>query len=225
MFERELFVACVCQLLLVSLQPFQPSLVWEVLNRKMLKFCLETISVWTGGHQADHYRRVVCKWGISCHHVVLVVQRIIDFYGIESSDCLDPDKRGCFIQRAYAPVALLVGHNGTDIELAVHKFYPSLDVVFLVDPYHKAHLVEPDLIVPCKFYLSLKFTAISSVVKRGIIYRKSIMGYAPVITFWGHLHQKGVANDLPFLGLVEPVHFFKGLRPKAVCGQQEANGY
>ena len=71
--------------LLMILQPFQPPLVWQVLNLEMFELGLKTVSVRACCHHADHHRRVVLHPAGTHHRVLLVIKGIEDFNGITYS--------------------------------------------------------------------------------------------------------------------------------------------
>ena len=158
------------RLFLVFLQPFQSSLVWQMLYLEVFELHVKTLTVWAGSHHAYLNRSIVLHPGIAHHGVSLVVERVEYFDSIETTNGFDPNVRYRFVEGNYAPVAGLVSHYGTEVVLAIHIFDTCLDVVFMVDAEHQTSLVETYLVVSCNFYFGFELSSIGGIIERGIIY-------------------------------------------------------
>lgn len=94
--------------------------------------CLETVSVGTCGKHAD-FHRVVCFNPCVTHHVILlVVERIENFNGIESTDCLDPDEVNGTVKRwkEISGNGTIVTWKKNDLEDCV-DYYSVIDTAYM----------------------------------------------------------------------------------------------
>lgn len=173
--------------------------------------CLETVSVGTCGKHAD-FHRVVCFNPCVTHHVILlVVERIENFNGIESTDCLDLDEVNGTVKRYHTPVGSLVCHNCAEIVFAINKLDSGLDIVFMVKTNHHARLVKPHFVFSRYLYFCLELTAVFGIIERSVVNGKSIMRDTPVVAVGCYIHYQRAIVDLPVVRLIEPVHLFEGL--------------
>ena len=116
-------------LFLIFLQPFQTALVRQMLHLEVLELYVEALAVRTSSHHTHLNWSIVLHPGIAHHGVSLVIERVEDFDGIETTNSLDPNVRYRLVEGNYTPVAGLVSHHGTEVVLAVYIFDTCLDVV------------------------------------------------------------------------------------------------
>ena len=104
-------------LFLVLFQPFYTALVRQVLYLEILKFHVEALNVRTSSHHTHLDRGVVLHSGIAHHGVSLVIERVEDFDGVETTNSLDPNVRHRLVKGNHTPVAGLVSDHGADLVL------------------------------------------------------------------------------------------------------------
>ena len=133
------------------------------------------MTVRTGSHQSHLNGSIVLQPGISHHRIFLVIKRVKDFHCVKSSYRLNPDIRHRFFKGNHAPVRSLMRHHRTQIVFAVYKLDSGLDVVFMVNAQHQTCLVKALLIFSGNLDFHLKLASVSGIIKRCVVYGKSVM--------------------------------------------------
>ena len=104
-------------LFLIILQPLQTTLVRQVLYFEVFELHIEALTVWTCSHHTHLNRSIVLHPGIAHHGVSLVIERVEDFDGVETTNSLDPNVRHRLVKGNHTPVAGLVSDHGADLVL------------------------------------------------------------------------------------------------------------
>ncbi len=129
--------------------------------------------------------------------IFLIIKRVENLHGIESSHSLYPNEIYRTIESDYAPVRCFVCHDGAEIIFSVDKLNTGFDIILMVNSNHHAGLIEADLVVAGNLYLGLKLAAIFGIVEGSIVDREAIVGYAPVVAFGCYRHGEAVVVDVP----------------------------
>ena len=81
-------------------------------------------------------------------------------------------------------------NDRTQVIFTIHEFYAGFYIIFMIDTKHQAGLVKTLLVIAGYLDFHFKFTPISSIIKRSVIYRKPVMGNPPIVALGSDLHGK-----------------------------------